>query len=60
MKQIYTKQNRADHVRRFWLVLFFLILFLKRTRVFIEEDNPSGNVVIVEEGLDARPFNYGL
>ena len=54
------KQNRADYVRRFWLVLFFLILFLKRTRVFIEEDNPSGNVVIVEEGLDARPFNYGL
>ena len=45
------KKNRADHVPRFSLLLFFLFYFQK-TRAFIEEGNLSEKVAIVEEGLD--------
>ena len=32
--------------------LICLVLFSKTTRAFVEEENPSEKIVIVEEGLD--------
>ena len=40
------KQNWGDQVPR--LIYFYF----QKARAFIEEDNPSEKVVIVEEGLD--------
>ena len=33
-------------------LFYFCSFFFQKTRSFIEEDNPSEKVVIVEEGLD--------
>ena len=49
MKHNYMRSNREDHICRYWLVLFFL-----KNYVFIEEGNPSEEVVIAEklDGID--------
>ena len=34
------------------MTCFICLVYFQKTRAFIEEDNPSEKVVIVEEGLD--------
>ena len=51
MKQLCLKWNRGDHVCRFWLAWFFSFHFQK-SHAFIEENNPSEENDIVEEGID--------